>query len=543
MALAALPICWIARERLGDGSALILLAAYFVNRAILGAAFFDFHEIALAVPLLSFALYFCEHEMNKALVAALALAVLCKEEVALIVCGFGVYIWLRRGRSGLPLALLAAGLLVFMIDFSIVMPFFRGRAAPYADRYSYLGSTFPMIARTLVEHPLYVAGHVLETSKAAYILQLFGSVAFLPVFSAERLIPLVPILARIMLSGLPPEYSLDFHYSAPLVPFLFFSTVFGVERLSARAEQKPMWPAARIRQWGRRSLDDERLRRWFPFHLRFRTALMVTLLIVAGLFGGNPVRYASRPEPLSDASVVAALKDRVPPNGRLSADETLVPHFSQRDSILILPELNDSEFVLMDFAGDRHEYPLGREEHRRKLLELTLDGPYRIEWNHGGVLLLHKDSDSKEEPDQQLNMILFDFPRDSLQSGKSRTGRGRTTFTIPHLFPPGSYKLTFQIQTSRNLGSAATTARFAASTFESDDEEQVGAPKVLAEKTVFIDRKVQGRYSVHLAFQNPHWNLLQFQVLFRSRRDLTVESIEVRPEENSKEVLQALRDY
>src|SRR5262249_41626758 len=161
-------------------------------------AFFDFHEIAFAVPLLAFALYYCEHQRDALFVATLAAAMLCKEEVALVAAAFGAYIWIRRGRSPLALSLIAIGLLVFLVDYNVILPYFRGRPGPYADRYSYLGGSIPGMLWNLARHPVYVIVHIFTPAKIGYLCILFGSVAFLPLLSPVQLIPILPTFVRIL---------------------------------------------------------------------------------------------------------------------------------------------------------------------------------------------------------------------------------------------------------------------------------------------------------------------------------------------------------
>ncbi|GEM_PF-834933 len=540
LAIAAFPVFWIGAEKLGRRPAYVLLVAYFVNRAILGAAFFDFHEIALAVPLLSFALYYSEHRRDAAFLIALFAALLCKEEVALIVGAFGVYLWMRRGWGRLPLVLMAVGILVFLIDYQIVLPMFRGRPAPYVDRYSYLGDTIPAIVHTMLRHPVFVIQHVLEPAKLTYLLQLFGSVAFLPLLSPIYLVPVAPTLVRIVMSGLPPEYSMDFHYSAELIPFVFFSAVFGARRLSVLLGENMRRPSSAI------SRMLEHLAAWLPVErLRvdrsfFVNALVIAVFVASGLLGGNPLRYATRPAPMTDARAIAALAQRVPADARVAADDTLVPHFSRRSAITILPINNDADYVLMDFAGDRYEYPLGREEHRRELLRLTLEDGYRVAWSQGGLMLLAKAAGSQDPAAQkELQDVLLDFPRDALQSSHSKRGSrfGRTIFTMPHIFPPGEYRLRVVLRVPPG---SRTSANIAACVFGQSEHHK---PKILAQRTIALDDGANNDRSFDLSFMNPDWNLLQFRVLYPSLHSLTVESIALEPSGGADDLLAQLENY
>jgi uncharacterized membrane protein len=529
LALAAVPVFWVADEHLGRGPALVLLAAYFVNRAILGAAFFDFHEIALAVPMLSFAFYCSERGRDALLVILLIVAVLCKEEVALVVSAFGVYLGLRRGWGRLPIVLIALGTFVFMFEYQVVLPFFRGRPAPYIDRYGYLGDTPGSIVASILAHPLSLAAAILRPPKIEYFLLLFGSVAFIPFLSPLPMIPVLPTLGRIALSGLPPEYSMDFHYSAELVPFLFFSTVFGMEKI-LRWIEEPRGRAFLEGFLGRDAL------RWLP-PVEIVTA---AVLVASGSLGRNPLRVVSGGRVMSDAAGVARLARQVPPDARIAADDTLVAHFSRRRHISILPILGDADYVLMDFAGDRYEYPLGREEHRRKLLDLTLRGDYAITWAQDGLVMLQRRKAAAEDASTALVDILFRFPRDSLQSSRSRGGDPRlhrATFTMPHLFPPGDYRVRFLL---RAPARSQVEAKLAVSALKDNGNLH---PQILARQELVLLPEGDREHEVELRFANPSWNLLQFAVMYPSRGSLDVDSIDVKPSGSSDKVLAQLDNY
>lgn len=520
LAIAALPLFWIARERLGNGAAYLLLIGYFVNRAILGAAFFDFHEIALAVPLLSFSLYFCQRREDKLFLLCLGLAVLCKEEVALVASGFGLYVWIRGRQRRLATMLIIVGLILFLVDYQIVLPFFRGRPGPYADRYAYLGSTVGTIVRTVMLHPIYTAEHVFTPPKISYLLILFGSVLYLPVLSPLQLVPIAPTLARITLSGLGPESSLDFHYSAQLIPFLSVSAVFGAEKLALLLAD-----SGQSHRWLRRGV----------LHILRRIALDVPqaavpagVLLIVGLLGGNPLKYATNPAPLGDVAEIGALKTSISPKASIAADETLLSHFTRRGAITILPIVNDADYVLMDFAGDRYEYPLSREEHRRELLELTQEGKYKIVSDYGGVLVLEKrglDHDSVESG-TQAGQVLLTFPPDAFHTGSCRTcgtSFHRVTSTLPHLYPPGRYIVTFRFA----AGSKARRSKTAAFDVRVLDRSRNTSVVNLAQVLVPLTNAAKVFQWVDLSFFNPEWNTLEFRALYPARGDLTVLSLEI----------------
>lgn len=243
LGLGGLPIYWFARQRLGGVFALIVAAAYYLYPGLEHIGLTEFHEIALAIPLLSFATLFLLRQHNKGFLVCLVLALLVKEEIALIGIMFGVYIFLfqRRRWLGFGIAVASAMWIVVLIQFLI--PFFRG--AEYGgtfyyfgdgaiggggSRYSYLGRSIPEIMTTLVTRPDRVLPVILTPEKIAYVLHLIVPLAFAPLFGFETFMLALPTLAYSLLSTYGLQYEIRSYYFSPLLPFLFFALVTGIQR-------------------------------------------------------------------------------------------------------------------------------------------------------------------------------------------------------------------------------------------------------------------------------------------------------------------------
>jgi uncharacterized membrane protein len=546
LAIAVLPVYWLAKERLEPRAAFILLVVYFFNRAILGAAFFDFHEIALAVPLIAFAFYYCEHQRDALFMLTLLGAMLCKEEVALIVAAFGIYIWVRRGRSPLAICLMLLGLIVFLIDYNLVLPYFRDRPGPYADRYSYLGTSIPNILWNTVRHPFYLATTIFTIPKLSYLCILFGSLAFLPLLAPVHLIPVVPTLLRVTLSGLVPEYSFDFHYSAPICPFLFFAAIFSAERLSHRLTESKNDTMIVIRRWATRRADRYAFLQREIKYISAQDLIMSVVLIAGGTFGMNPLSFANSPKAASDVSSLAAIERALPADASLAGDETLIAQFSQRRELAFLPSVNNADFVVMDFAGDRFEYPLSRQEHRRLLLTLVFDGDYGVKLNSDGVLLLQRGL--KQGPDEVAKLIapiFFEYPEDQIETRRCHiceSGLDHIAFTLGHLYPPGKYAAIFRLGGNVSYPTKAVLDVHATE-YVGRRKDQFEEPKYIGRERVAIPQGIWQRHSFELFFDNPNWNDLMFRVMLPHQSGITIESIDVQPQAPLERTLQTLRNY
>ena len=100
IALGALPVFWLARKHLASGRNGALFAlVYLLYAPVQWLALDEFHPVALACPLLLFAIWYLDERRLYAALPFLALAALSKEEVALVVAGLGVWYALARGSA------------------------------------------------------------------------------------------------------------------------------------------------------------------------------------------------------------------------------------------------------------------------------------------------------------------------------------------------------------------------------------------------------------------------------------------------------------
>ena len=163
LALGALPVFWLARDRLRSHLAGVAFAAvYLLYPGLEAANMWEFHAVALAAPLLLFAFYFGQKSRWGLLWLFALLAMATKEEVSLsvLVMGFCFAVWgLVQARRDLPqtggtrawlrqaarnprvvhgLALMLVAAVWFYVAVFVVVPHFEGSRSPYLSYYNQL---------------------------------------------------------------------------------------------------------------------------------------------------------------------------------------------------------------------------------------------------------------------------------------------------------------------------------------------------------------------------------------------------------------------
>ena len=337
IAVAAFPIYWFARSRVGHLLALAVASAYFLYPALQGANLFEFHEIVLAIPLFSLATFFMLRRTYAPMLVCLGLTLLVKEDMAFVVIAFGLYIFLvqRRIRLGLGLSLFGVVWAVLLLQY--VIPYFNGAPlgtgnyyyfgagiAAGRGRYDYLGSTFYQVILTVITQPGLVLQHVLVQAKLDYVAALLIPLALLPLLGAEVAMLALPTLGISLLSDYAPQVSIDFHYSASLLPFLFFAMALGIQRILAGSKRvRVPAPSARL-------------------------ALAAFALTAAGLgyFFLAPGPLAQRFDPGLYAlnvhtDVGHELVARIPNDSVVVTQSSLMPHLAERRGIYGFPTIFD----------------------------------------------------------------------------------------------------------------------------------------------------------------------------------------------------------
>ncbi len=231
--------------------ALALAIAYLLAPQTQSALLTEFHAVPLAVPLILWALWAIEARRWGQASAAILLVAAVKEEIALLAALLGFWMawraWASRGEgqgatanSRLPvLAGLALGLLAlawfaaatFVIVPRHALPLYGQAESLYFARYGALGDSPVDILRSLVTRPGLVWNILAEPARQIYLRDLLLPFGFLALLAPDLLLLSLPVLLANVLSAYPAQFYGEFHYSAPLVPYVAAAAAFGLGRL------------------------------------------------------------------------------------------------------------------------------------------------------------------------------------------------------------------------------------------------------------------------------------------------------------------------
>lgn len=234
MASAVIPL-WLLGKQLGfSGPGRTLLCALLLLQpAFGGGAGYDIHENCLLTPLLLW-LFWAAGQKNTALTLLFSLLTLgVKEDAAVYVAVFGLFLLLDGHKTGLWLLILA--LVWFGAVTGYLNRFGEGVMAYRYDNLSADGSLLGVVTGA-IRNPLKVLYECADPEKLSYFLLTLGPLLGLPLFT--RRYPRCALLIPWLLVNLMPDYQyqhdLFFQYSFGSQAFLLYLTALNLRELRCR---------------------------------------------------------------------------------------------------------------------------------------------------------------------------------------------------------------------------------------------------------------------------------------------------------------------
>jgi uncharacterized membrane protein len=370
IAAGAFPVYWLARKHLGSPRAGLGFAlVYLLYPATGWLTLNEFHPVAFATPLLLFAFWFLDNDRLVPFAFCALAAAASKEEIGLVVAGFGLWYALARGRTAPGLVVAAVGFAWSAIAIGVVIPHFHTAGeSDFYGRYSEVGGSAAGIVKTAFTHPGRIAHAAFSRRDLHYLVTLVAPLAGVCLLAPLVLIAALPELAINQLSATSTQTTIHFHYTAGLIPPLVIAAVLGAKRLR-------------------------------------RGTLAVAMVVVTAALVGNyrlgPIpgwrhvpggsRYQATAARVTDHDRIAARAlELIPKSAVVSATNTLGAHLSARRRVLSFPYVQDATWIAADETqpgyGDRYA-PLPTA---LALSALRRDPDWRLVFEQDGVLLFNR---------------------------------------------------------------------------------------------------------------------------------------------------------
>jgi len=371
---AAGPLLYAIGRRLGirPSLAAAIAMAFLVHPAMRWATWDNFHPELLVLPLMLGALLLILDERPWWAFGLVAIALTAKEDVALIVVPFGLWVaWRYHRRAGLVMA--TAAVAAFALNFLVLLPAFSPTGEVlYTGRYTEYGTSAFGVIGGVASSPGTVLSDVTRSDSLAYLRDM---VLTAPTGLAAPLVLLIglPITMANALSTHFYQIDIRYHYTVYLLTVVGMAALFGARWLQARAT---------------------------------RTAYgwIVAGVVLAAVLGLGPGPDRSAWGGIEDASAIEAALEEIGPDDVVSASSTWAVHLAHRTTIYRFPNpfreldygtpgidydppADDVEWIILDPARiGNFAYAPGTLE---QLLADRID-PWEIVTSTDEVLLLRR---------------------------------------------------------------------------------------------------------------------------------------------------------
>jgi len=231
VALSVIPVFLFAKKRLGRDAARVWALSYSLFWGLQATIEFEFHEVAFAVPLIAFAIYFIDSRNRNGYFASLILLLITKEDMTVMVMCFGVYLLLlKQYRDGL--ISFAAGAACYPLLTKLAIPFMSGKRFLHWT-YDSLGPNPTSAIRTIITRPAFTLRLLITPyAKLRTYWLLFSPFLFLSLFSPILILAL-PNLAERFFSEREMLWEPHFHYNATITPVIAMAAADGIGRLAS----------------------------------------------------------------------------------------------------------------------------------------------------------------------------------------------------------------------------------------------------------------------------------------------------------------------
>lgn len=309
------------------------------------------------------------------LVVMVVLALMVKEDAALLIIPLGVWVALRRDRR-LGLSIVAGSMLWALIANLLIIPTLLGSSSIYASRIPFGGVSG--LFSTLIRRPGQLLSYLGSQGRPFYLWQLGSTVGFAFLFSPEIALIGILVVAENMISSDNYMHQVLYQYSMVLAPILALGTLYAI--------------AQQTRVWRRNAMA---------------IVALSGALTTCALWGFAPfsTNHISGAVPSSSIGALNQLEKKLPPNAVVSAWYPLVAHIDHRVRVYLWPTpFSASNWYLLTDTGKRLSFA---NQVQYLLLPMPLDAPndaavfkkiagnYRLVQSSGGFGLFERKVSTK----------------------------------------------------------------------------------------------------------------------------------------------------
>ena len=481
----------IARHHLSANLSAVFAILYLMYPPLIHMSLYEFHPIALTTTFFIFMYLAYMESRFRAFVVWMVLALLCQENIPLVLIPFAAFAFLDKRRGRWVFVPLCAGVIYFAIGAMWLMPHFNRGTIEFYQMYGDLGGSMGEIVINSLEDPGKPLGMMMQPRKGAFLMSLLLPLSLLSLGSPKHLIPVLLVLAQRLLSQRPSESTILHHYQAEFIPFIFIAAIYGLTMLRKRPaiERSPV-----------------------PL------TLMIIMTLLSLFLSGVGTRIESIAAPSEEQQRFADSAENalsiVPDDAAVLSSFAFQPKLSNRSGLYSFHHVYDGHYTLSSMTYELPE-PVDvilidtREAHTFssngfyavdgwQRIQKVMDGRWTSTLSADGILMLSRQDD--DEPQKLPGSIWPAEQPWEIPVGTSVENRGLTLAGLTlRETGPGWGELSLAWRTSK-LGAADCNIRLSIATGHAVQESFILAPgqRIYPPQSWMPEATILDRHNVRL---------------------------------------------
>jgi uncharacterized membrane protein len=316
------PVVRLALKYLGSPATAALFGAWYLAFPwMVWTAVNDVHPVALAVPLLLYAIWFLDEDRLGLFALFAGLAMLTGELVGLTVAALGIWYAVRNHRHRIGLGIALVGVAWTAICLTVLIPAFNGGESRFYGRFESVGGSPGGVLRTLFTDPGVIVEAVSARTDLLYALLLILPTAGLALAEPLLLLAVLPQLSVNALSEFPSTTDPVYQYVAPMIAPLVAASIIGVGRLPRQAR---------------------------PFAATVAFAVALACLAAMPPAPGGDRNVFGEQETRERVAAMRAAISLAPPDAPVVTTNRLGAHLSERRVIHLFPDRTGASWAVLD---------------------------------------------------------------------------------------------------------------------------------------------------------------------------------------------------
>ncbi|MBN2010350.1 DUF2079 domain-containing protein [candidate division KSB1 bacterium] len=361
-------------------------ACYLLFPAMQNANLCDVHGLVYSTSLLIFAFYFFQKKSFKLFGLFAILALMCREDISLILFMFGLYAILILKDRKVGIALLLIGMVYFGAFYERAA--IRSLMGLPEFVYHEGGESHWSHLSAVKENPIYLVTFLAKKYNIKYLTNLFGPLSFLSILSPTTLVLMAPTFLINILSSWMFTHDIEHIYTSTLTPIIFISSIYGFGNAIRLINKRR--PAV-IQKFGLQ-------RAMYAF------AGWLVLLSLFFFVKESNVFDVARYEITVHHKKIDKAIATIEPDASVSADLFIASRTTEREQAFVFPDnMNTADYVLYDFYAPQFHLYTKEDfyvEHHlpvNKYIQQVLENPdYGVSYYDEGITLFKKGMDRTE---------------------------------------------------------------------------------------------------------------------------------------------------